>query len=78
MPAEKTVDSWKVNNVLKEFEASLKKYQPNLQELAVITRKINELYRRNVQKKTSRRSKGPSSSVSSSRQSKQWRKIDIE
>ncbi len=73
-----SVDPNKVNSVLKEFELSLKKHQPNLQELALITRKINELYHRNAQKRRIKNRQASRESRSPNGLPKKWRKIHIE
>lgn len=80
MSNRRNVDSDKVNSVLKDFELSLKKHQPNLQELALITQKINELYQRNVRKKMmkQRKSSTIARSTSPHSQEQKWRKIKIE
>ncbi len=78
MSSQDNVDANKVNAVLKEFEASLKKYQPNLPELALITKKINELYQRNVRKRMYVRQRSTNRNRPDVVSTKKWRKIKIE
>jgi len=72
-----TVDSQKVNRLLRGFQRLLEEYHPNLQELVLVNSRINALTARNltsaasrVQRKSSETGKKPSS--------EKWVKIPVE